>query len=131
PAPRNHFTIGIVDDVTKTSLPWDPEFRTEGEGVRALFFGLGSDGTVGAAKSTVAILASETPLHAQGYFVYDSKKSGAITVSHVRFGPEPIRSTYQIEQAQFLSCHHFDLLFQVDVLERAAPGAKVLLNAPH
>jgi pyruvate-ferredoxin/flavodoxin oxidoreductase len=131
PAPRNRFTIGIVDDVTKTSLPWDREFRTEGEGVRALFFGLGSDGTVGAAKSTVAILASETPLHAQGYFVYDSKKSGAITVSHVRFGPAPIRSTYQIDQAQFLSCHHFDLLFQIDVLERAAPGAKVLLNAPH
>ncbi len=143
PAPRNRFTIGIVDDVTKTSLPWDREFRTEGnderkgegngegEGVRALFFGLGSDGTVGAAKSTVAILASETPLHAQGYFVYDSKKSGAITVSHVRFGPEPIRSTYQIERAQFLSCHHFDLLFQIDVLERAAPGAKLLLNAPH
>ncbi len=131
PTPRNRFTIGIADDVTHSSLPWDRSFRTEGEGVRALFFGLGSDGTVGAAKSTVAILASETPLYAQGYFVYDSKKSGAITVSHVRFGPEPIRSTYQIEQAQFLSCHHFDLLFQIDVLERAAPGAKLLLNAPH
>ncbi|MCL4683376.1 pyruvate:ferredoxin (flavodoxin) oxidoreductase [Myxococcota bacterium] len=146
PAPRNRFTIGIVDDVTHTSLPWDPEFRTEGaggrragagtgdgapsDGARALFFGLGSDGTVGAARSTVAILTRETPLHAQGYFVYDSKKSGAITVSHVRFGPAPIRSTYQIERAEFVSCHHFDLLFRIDVLERAAHGAKVLLNTP-
>jgi pyruvate-ferredoxin/flavodoxin oxidoreductase len=129
-APR-HFTIGIVDDVSGTSLPWDRSFRTEGEGVRALFFGLGSDGTVGAAKSTVKIIAEETPLHAQGYFVYDSKKSGAVTVSHVRFGARPIRSTYQIEQAEFVAVHHFDLLSRIDVLERAAPGAKLLLNSPH
>jgi len=131
PAPRNHFSVGIVDDVGHASLPWDPGFETEGEGARALFFGLGSDGTVGAAKSTVAILAGETGLHAQGYFVYDSKKSGAVTVSHVRYGPRPIRSTYQIARAELVACHHFDLLFRLDVLERAAPGGKLLLNAPH
>jgi pyruvate-ferredoxin/flavodoxin oxidoreductase len=129
--PRNHFTVGIVDDVTHTSLPWDRDFSTEGEGVRALFFGLGSDGTVGAAKSTVSIIASETPLFAQGYFVYDSKKSGAVTISHVRFGPQPIRSTYQIERAEFVSVHHFDLLGRLDVAGRAAAGARLLLNSPH
>jgi len=129
--PAKHFTIGIVDDVSHTSLPFDRDFQAEGEGLRALFFGLGSDGTVGAAKSTVSIIASETPLFAQGYFVYDSKKSGAVTVSHVRFGPQPIRSTYQIERAEFVSVHHFDLLWRIDVLERAAPGARVLLNSPH
>ena len=129
--PRNHFTIGIVDDVSHTSLAFDRDFQAEGEGVRALFFGLGSDGTVGAAKSTVSIIAGETSLFAQGYFVYDSKKSGAVTVSHVRFGPKPIRSTYQIERAEFVSVHHFDLLARIDVLERAAPGARVLLNSPH
>jgi len=130
-APRNHFTVGIVDDVTHTSLPWPRDFSTEGEGVRALFFGLGSDGTVGAAKSTVSIIASETPLFAQGYFVYDSKKSGAITISHVRFGPRPIRSTYQIERAEFVSVHRFDLLGRIDVAGRAAAGARLLLNSPH
>jgi pyruvate-ferredoxin/flavodoxin oxidoreductase len=130
PSPRNHFSVGIVDDVTHASLPWDPAFQTEPEGARALFFGLGSDGTVGAAKSTVAILAGEAGLHAQGYFVYDSKKSGAVTVSHVRYGPAPIRSTYQIAQAELVAVHHFDLLFRLDVLERAAPGGKLLLNVP-
>ena len=130
-APLNHFTIGIVDDVSHTSLPWDRDFATDDEGVRALFFGLGSDGTVGAAKSSVQIIAKETPLHAQGYFVYDSKKSGALTVSHIRFGPRPIRSTYQIERADFLSVHHFDLFERVDVLERATPGARLLVNSPH
>jgi len=131
PAPRTHFSVGIVDDVSHASLPWDADFQTEGPGARALFFGLGSDGTVGAAKSTVAILADEAGLHAQGYFVYDSKKSGAVTVSHVRYGPQPIRSTYQITRAELIACHHFDLLFRLDVLERAAPGGKLLLNAPH
>jgi len=129
--PRSHFTIGIADDVTQASLPFDRDFSTEGAGGRALFFGLGSDGTVGAAKSTVEIIAAETPLFAQGYFVYDSKKSGAVTVSHLRFGPRPIRSTYQIERADFVSVHHFDLLARLDVLARAAPGARLLLNAPH
>jgi len=128
---KHHFTIGITDDVSHTSLPFDPAFSTEGEGGRALFFGLGSDGTVGAAKSSVAIIAGETPLFAQGYFVYDSKKSGAITVSHLRFGPKPIRATYQIERADFVAVHHFDLLTRIDVLERAAEGARLLLNCPH
>ena len=130
PAPRRSFTVGIVDDVSRSSLPVDADFATEGEGVRALFFGLGSDGTVGAAKSSVQIIGEETELHAQGYFVYDSKKSGAITVSHVRFGPQPIRSTYQIARAEFVACHQFGLLERIDVLERAAPGARVLLNSP-
>jgi len=128
---RNHFTIGIRDDVTQASLPYDPAFSTEGAGGRALFFGLGSDGSVGAAKSTVEIISAETPLFAQGYFVYDSKKSGAVTVSHLRFGPQPIRSTYQIERAEFVAVHHFDLLARQDVLARAAPGGRLLLNAPH
>jgi pyruvate-ferredoxin/flavodoxin oxidoreductase len=131
PEPRSPLTLGIVDDVSHTSLAWERDFSTEGPGVRALFYGLGSDGTVGAAKSTVAIIAGETPLFAQGYFVYDSKKSGSITVSHVRFGPEPIRSTYLIDRADFVAVHHFDLLGRIDALERAAPGAKLLLNCPH
>jgi pyruvate-ferredoxin/flavodoxin oxidoreductase len=129
--PRRRFTLGIADDVTHTSLPFDESFSTEGPGVRALFYGLGSDGTVGAAKSTVKIIGEQTPLHAQGYFVYDSKKSGAITVSHLRFGPRPIRSTYQIASADFVACHQFGLLEQLDVLERAAPRARFLLNCPH
>jgi len=130
-APRNHFTVGIVDDVTHTSLPWERDFSTEGEGGRALFFGLGSDGTVGAARSTVSIIASETPLFAQGYFDYDSKKAGGVTVSHVRFGPQPIRSTYQIERAEFVSVHNFDLLGRLDVTGRAAVGARLVLNSPY
>jgi pyruvate-ferredoxin/flavodoxin oxidoreductase len=129
--PRNHFSIGIFDDVSHSSLPWDADFTTASEGLRALFFGLGSDGTVGSAKSSVQIISEETPLFAQGYFVYDSKKSGAITVSHVRFGPQPIRSTYQIQQAEFVACHQPALLERVDVLGRAAPGARFLLNSPH
>jgi pyruvate-ferredoxin/flavodoxin oxidoreductase len=131
PEPRSPFTVGIADDVSHTSLAWPRDFSTEGPGVRALFYGLGSDGTVGAAKSTVSILASETPLFVQGYFVYDSKKSDSVTVSHVRFGPEPIRSSYLIDRADFVAVHHFDLLGRVDALERAAPGARLLLNCPH
>ena len=130
PAPRRRFTVGIFDDVGRTSLPVDPDFVAEGPGTRALFFGLGSDGTVGAAKSSVRIIAEQTPLYAQGYFVYDSKKSGAITVSHLRFGPAPIRSTYQIREAELVACHRFGLLERLDVLERAGRGARFLLNSP-
>jgi len=125
-----HFTVGIVDDVSHTNLPVERGFTTESEGTRALFFGVGSDGTVGAAKNSVKIVGENTNLFAQGYFVYDSKKSGAVTVSHVRFGPEPIRSTYLIDSADFVACHQFDLLTRLDVLSRAAHGATVLLNAP-
>jgi pyruvate-ferredoxin/flavodoxin oxidoreductase len=129
--PRNHFTLGIHDDVSHRSLAWDREFRTEGPGVRAVLFGLGSDGTVGSAKSSVKIIGEESGHFAQGYFVYDSKKSGAVTVSHVRFGPAPIRSTYQIELAELVACHHDSILSHLDVLDRAAPRARFLLNSPH
>jgi pyruvate-ferredoxin/flavodoxin oxidoreductase len=129
--PRSHFTIGIRDDVTHTSLDWDPGFSTEDpETVRAVFYGLGADGTVGANKSAIKIIGEETALHAQGYFVYDSKKSGSVTVSHLRFGPRPIRSTYLVERATFVACHQFSFLERLDVLAVAAPGATVLLNSP-
>jgi pyruvate-ferredoxin/flavodoxin oxidoreductase len=128
--PRNHFTVGITDDVTRTSLPVDRSFSTEPMGLSAVFFGLGSDGTVGSVKATTKIVAEGTELFAQGYFVYDSKKSGSVTVSHLRISPEPIRSSYQVEQAGFVACHHARLLDQIDVLERAAPGATFLLNSP-
>jgi pyruvate-ferredoxin/flavodoxin oxidoreductase len=133
PRPRNHFTVGIVDDVTHTSLETDPDFDTEGdpERVRAVFYGLGSDGTVGANKNSIKIIGEETPLEVQGYFVYDSKKAGATTVSHLRFGPRPIRSTYLVSRAAFVACHQFEFLEKMDVLERAAPGATLLLNAPY
>jgi pyruvate-ferredoxin/flavodoxin oxidoreductase len=130
-APRRRFTVGIADDVSRSSLRVDPDFTTEREGGRALFFGLGSDGTVGAARGSASIICEETSLHAQGYFVYDSKKSGAVTVSHLRFGPEPIRSTYQIQEADLVACHHFSLLWRIDVLARAAPGGRFLLSSPH
>jgi pyruvate-ferredoxin/flavodoxin oxidoreductase len=130
--PRRRFTIGIDDDVTRTSLPYRPGLDIEAPGtVRAVFFGLGSDGTVGANKNTIKILGSEPELHAQGYFVYDSKKSGSQTVSHLRFGAAPIRAPYLVEQASFVGCHHFGLLDRVDVLGRAAPGATLLLDCPH
>jgi pyruvate-ferredoxin/flavodoxin oxidoreductase len=129
--PPNHFTVGIVDDVTHRSLPYDSAFRIEQEGLRAIFFGLGSDGTVGAAKNSVKIIGEHTDLYAQGYFVYDSKKSFAITVSHLRFGPRPLRSSYQIERAEFVACHDFGFVLRMDVLSRAAPGATFLLNSPH
>jgi pyruvate-ferredoxin/flavodoxin oxidoreductase len=131
--PTRRFTLGIHDDVTHLSLDADREFRpprAAGQ-VEALFFGLGSDGTVGSTKSTVHIIAERTPLHAQGYFVYDSKKSGAVTVSHLRFGPEPIRSTYLIDRADLVACHQFGLLDRMDVLGRARPGGTLLLNSPH
>jgi pyruvate-ferredoxin/flavodoxin oxidoreductase len=130
--PRRRFTVGIVDDVSGTSLPYDPELDIEPAGtVRAVFFGLGSDGTVGANKNTIKILGSDAGLHAQGYFVYDSKKSGSQTVSHLRFGPEPIRAPYLVRQASFVGCHQFTLLDRADVLASAAPGATLLLNCPY
>jgi len=130
--PRNHFTVGIVDDVTHTSLPVDDSYKLEQEGVvEALFYGLGSDGTVGANKNSIKIIGEGTDNYAQGYFVYDSKKSGAMTVSHLRFGTSPIRSTYLIQQASFVACHQFNFLEKFDVLESAKPGATFLLNAPY
>jgi len=130
--PRRHFTVGIDDDVTHLSLKVDPAFDTEAQGVtRAVFYGLGADGTVGATKNTVKIIGENTPLYAQGYFVYDSKKSGAITVSHLRFGPQPIESTYLIRQADFVACHQFEFMEKLDVLELARPGATFLLNSPY
>jgi pyruvate-ferredoxin/flavodoxin oxidoreductase len=132
PRPKRHFTVGIVDDVTHLSLAVDERFDTEPPDVtRALFYGLGADGTVGATKNSVKIIGENTPLHAQGYFVYDSKKSGAITVSHLRFGPKPIESTYLIRQADFVACHQFEFMEKLDVLALARPGATFLLNSPH
>ncbi len=128
--PKNRFTVGIEDDVSHTSLPMEREFSTEQEGVhRALFFGLGADGTVGANKNTIKIIGTETENYAQGYFVYDSKKAGAVTVSHVRFGKKPIRSCYLINQANFIGCHQTVFLEKFDMLESALPGATFLLNS--
>jgi pyruvate-ferredoxin/flavodoxin oxidoreductase len=130
-SPRRHFTVGIIDDVTHTSLSWDPSFRSESEDVSAsVFFGLGADGTVGANKNSIKIVGQETDLHAQGYFVYDSKKSGAITVSHLRTSKRPIRSAYLVDRAKFVACHQFEFVDKIDMLEHAAPGAAFLLNAP-
>lgn len=130
--PRRHFTVGINDDVTHLSLKWNPSFSTEAANVkRAVFYGLGSDGTVSANKSSVKIIGENTPLYAQGYFVYDSKKSGSVTVSHLRFGPRPIHSTYLIDRAQFVACHQFDFLTSMDVLRVAELGATLLLNSPY
>ena len=129
--PKNHFTVGIVNDVTHTSLKYDPEFHTDEPDVRcSLFYGLGADGTVGANKNSVKIIGENTDLYAQGYFVYDSKKAGAITVSHLRFSPRPIESTYLIERASFVACHQFVFLERVDVLGQAEVGATFLLNSP-
>jgi len=130
--PKNHFTVGIVDDVTRTSLEWQRDFEISFPGrTQAVFYGLGSDGTVGANKASIKIIGEETEHAAQGYFVYDSKKSGAMTISHLRFGPGPIRSSYLVKQAGFVGVHQFQLIDRLDVLELAAPGAVVLLNAPH
>jgi len=128
--PKPRFTVGITDDVGGTSLDYG-ELDIEPPGtVRAVFFGLGSDGTVGANKNTIKILGSDRGLHAQGYFVYDSKKSGSQTVSHLRFGPDPIRAPYLVQNASFVGCHQAELIERVDVLSRAAPGATLLLNTP-
>jgi len=130
-APQNHFTVGIKDDVTHTSLNYDPEFSTEdAETVRAMFWGLGADGTVGANKNSIKIIGEETDLHVQGYFVYDSKKSGAVTTSHLRFSKKPIRSTYLISKANFIGCHQFSFMERLDLLREAVPGAVFLLNTP-
>ena len=129
--PKNHFTVGIKDDVTHTSIDFDPEFSTEEAGtVRALFYGLGADGTVGANKNSIKIIGEETENFAQGYFVYDSKKSGSITTSHLRFGNKPIRSSYLITRANFIACHQFVFLEKLDMLKAAEPGATFLLNSP-
>ncbi|HXU91882.1 MAG TPA: pyruvate:ferredoxin (flavodoxin) oxidoreductase [Methylomirabilota bacterium] len=130
--PRNHFTIGIDDDVTFTSLAWDAGFSIESpDTVRAVFYGLGADGTVGANKNSIKIIGDETPGFAQGYFVYDSKKSGSVTVSHLRFGPEPIRAPYLVTRATFVACHQFSFLERLPVLDAAEPGAVFLLNSPY
>ncbi len=129
--PKNHFTIGINDDVTHTSLEFDPSFQIEGkDATRALFFGLGADGTVGANKNSIKIIGENTDLYCQGYFVYDSKKSGSRTVSHLRFGPEPIHSPYLIQSANFIACHKFDQVNKIEILKDAAEGAVFLLDSP-
>ena len=132
PEPRNGFTVGIIDDVSHTSLTPDTDFRIEpNDVVQAVFYGLGADGTVGANKNSVKIIAEDAGLYAQGYFVYDSHKSGAQTVSHLRFGPQPIHAPYLIQQASFIGCHQFQFIARQDVLRLAAPGATVLLNTPY
>jgi pyruvate-ferredoxin/flavodoxin oxidoreductase len=132
PEPKNHFSIGIDDDVTFTSIPFDESFSTEPDDqVRAVFWGLGADGTVSANKNSIKIIGEETPNYAQGYFVYDSKKAGAMTVSHLRFGPRPIKSTYLIQRANFVAVHQFPFFGQYDVLETAVEGATLLINSPY
>src|SRR6185436_9287377 len=131
-APKNHFTVGIVDDVSLTSLPYDASFSTEpNDQVRAVFWGLGSDGTVSANKNSIKIIGEETPNYAQGYFVYDSKKAGAVTISHLRFGARPIQSAYLIQRANFVAVHQFNFLERYDVLSLASNGATFLLNSPY
>ena len=129
--PKNGFTVGITDDVTHTSLDLDPAFFIRHPGVtNAMFFGLGADGTVGANKNSIKIIGEETDFHAQGYFVYDSKKSGSRTISHLRFGPNPIHSPYLIQKAGFIACHQYEFLFQTDILRYASTGGVFLLNSP-
>ncbi len=130
--PKNHFTVGIIDDVTHTSIDYAPDFITESDDtVRAMFWGLGSDGTVGANKNSIKIIGEETPNYAQGYFVYDSRKAGAQTISHLRFGPRPIHGTYLIQRANFVAVHQFGFLERYDVLKEAEEGAVFLLNSPY
>ena len=130
--PRNHFTVGIVDDVSRTSIPYDADFELGAAGVRrCVFVGLGADGTVGANKNSIKIIGEQTDNFAQGYFVYDSKKSGSLTTSHLRFGPRPIRAPYLIRQGDFVACSQFNFVGRINVLSWAAPGATVLLNSPH
>jgi pyruvate-ferredoxin/flavodoxin oxidoreductase len=130
--PKNHFTVGITDDVTHTSLDFDPEFNIEPDNtVRAIFYGLGADGTVGANKNSIKIIGEETNNYAQGYFVYDSKKSGSVTVSHLRFGSQPIRSTYLISKANFVACHQWDFIEKFPILKDIIPGGTFLLNSPY
>ncbi|BAZ81284.1 pyruvate:ferredoxin (flavodoxin) oxidoreductase [Sphaerospermopsis kisseleviana CS-549] len=130
--PKNHFTVGINDDVTHTSLEYDPEFNIEPDSiVRAIFYGLGADGTVGANKNSIKIIGEETDNYAQGYFVYDSKKSGSVTVSHLRFGPQQIRSTYLITKANFVACHQWEFIEKFPMLKDIVPGGTFLLNSPY
>lgn len=130
PIPKNHFTVGIVDDVTHTSIEYDASFATEpADVVRAMFYGLGADGTVSANKNSIKIIGEDTDFYAQGYFVYDSKKSGSTTTSHLRFGPRPIHSSYLIERTNFVACHQWLFLEKYDVLNAAVPGATFLLNS--
>jgi pyruvate-ferredoxin/flavodoxin oxidoreductase len=130
--PKNHFTVGINDDVTFTSLTVDPYFKLDESGwTRALFFGLGADGTVGANKNSIKIIGENTPLYAQGYFVYDSKKSGAKTVSHLRFGKQPIKAPYLITEADFIACHQFNFVEKEEMLHYARSGATFLLSSPY
>ncbi|MEB3296893.1 MAG: pyruvate:ferredoxin (flavodoxin) oxidoreductase [Cyanobacteriota bacterium] len=132
PEALNHFTVGIHDDLTHRSLPLDPGFVIEDpDSVRAIVYGLGSDGTVGANKAAIKIIGESTALHAQGYFVYDSKKSGSVTVSHLRFGPRPIRACHLIERPSFVACHHWDFVERFDLLAGIEPGGVFLLNSPH
>src|SRR5262245_52726833 len=129
--PKEHFTVGIQDDLNHTSLDYDSDFSTEPESVvRAMFYGLGADGTVGANKNSIKIIGENTDNYAQGYFVYDSKKSGAMTVSHLRFGPKPIRSTYLVSKANFVACHQWIFLERYDMLKALVPGGTFLLNSP-
>ncbi len=128
--PKRHFTVGINDDVTHRSIAYDPNFDAEGKDVvRALFYGLGADGTVGANKNSIKIIGEDTPNYAQGYFVYDSKKSGSVTISHLRFGPRPIRSSYLVTKANFIACHQANFVEKYEMLEAAVPGATFLLNS--
>ncbi len=130
--PKNHFTIGINDDVTHSSLDWEPHFSIAPDNlVQAMFYGLGSDGTVGANKNSIKIIGEETNNYAQGYFVYDSKKSGSLTVSHLRFGPQPIRSTYLVDKANFIACHQWGFLEKLDMLSHIVTGGIFLLNSPY
>jgi pyruvate-ferredoxin/flavodoxin oxidoreductase len=129
--PRRHFTVGIDDDVTGTSLAVDASFRTEPMGTHVILYGLGSDGSVGAAKAAVKLVAERSGLFPQGYFVYDSKKAGSVTASHLRFSPQPVRSTYLVQEADLVACHQFSFLERIDVLERAKLGGRFLLNSPH
>ena len=130
--PRLHFTVGINDDVTHLSLDYDAKFSTEGDDVtRAVFFGLGSDGTVGSCRNSVKIVGENTPRYAQGYFVYDSRKAGSVTASHLRFSPRPIIGSYLVHRANFVACHQFHFLDRIDVLSMADPGATFLINSPY
>jgi len=125
--PKRHFSVGIKDDVTNLSLDFDPSFSVEADDVvQALFYGLGADGTVGANKNSIKIIGEETPNFAQGYFVYDSKKSGSTTTSHLRFGPRPLHAPYLIDKANFIACHQWFFLEKYDVLESAMPGSTFL-----
>ncbi|MDI6402716.1 pyruvate:ferredoxin (flavodoxin) oxidoreductase, partial [Balneolaceae bacterium ANBcel3] len=133
--PKNHFTIGIKDDITNTSIEWNDQavdaLKPSGKIYQAMFYGLGADGTVSANKNSIKIIGENTDNYAQGYFVYDSKKSGAMTTSHLRFGPEPIRSAYLIDKADFIACHQFRFVERMDMLRYAADGATFLVNSPY